>query len=208
MGAEVIFLIAILVMSVVIHEVAHGVAANYLGDPTAKLQGRLTLNPLPHVDPMGSVILPGILALSSAPFLFGWAKPVPYNPYNFQRGGRWGEAFVAAAGPAANLALAVVFGLAIRFGLVPPEALSLATAIVFLNILLALFNLIPIPPLDGSKILSALLPRSLALSYARVRGVLEHNIFLAFGIVIIGVLLFGAQLASLIAFFTRILIGA
>lgn len=207
MGAEVIFLIAILVMSVVIHEVAHGVAANYLGDPTAKLQGRLTLNPLPHVDPMGSVILPGILALSSAPFLFGWAKPVPYNPYNFQRGGRWGEAFVAAAGPAANLALAVVFAFAIRFGLVPPEALSLATAIVFLNVLLALFNLIPIPPLDGSKILSALLPRSLALSYARVRNILEHNIFLAFGIVIIGVLLFGAQLASLIAFFTRILIG-
>ena len=83
MGSDIIFLIAILVVSVVIHEVSHGFAANYLGDPTAKLAGRLTLNPVSHIDPMGSVVLPAILALSGSPFLFGWAKPVPYNPNNF-----------------------------------------------------------------------------------------------------------------------------
>lgn len=208
MGADIIFLIAILVVSVVIHEVSHGFAANWLGDPTAKLEGRLTLNPVSHIDPMGSVILPAILALSSSPFLFGWAKPVPYNPYNFQRGGRWAEAIVAFAGPAANITIALVFGLLIRFNALPAEMAPLAISIVFLNILLAIFNLIPIPPLDGSKILGQLLPRSLAVGYERLRGMLEYNPFLGFGVVIIFILLFGSSFAAIISSITQLIIGA
>ncbi|MAZ67321.1 site-2 protease family protein [bacterium] len=208
MGVEVIFLIAILVVSVVIHEVAHGFAANYLGDPTAKLQGRLTLNPVSHIDPMGSIVLPAILALSSSPFLFGWAKPVPYNPYNLQRGGRWSEAMVAFAGPAANIAIALIFGIFIRFGALPASMVSLAVSIVFLNILLAVFNLIPIPPLDGSKILPQLLPRGLALQYERIRVMLEGNILLGFGIVLVFILLFGSQFATVISAISRFIIGA
>jgi len=104
-----LFLIAVLVMSVVIHEVAHGYAAYMQGDVTAKYQGRLTLNPIKHIDPLGSVILPGILLLLQTPFLFGWAKPVPYNPYNLSDQ-RWGELKVAIAGPLSNVAIALVFG--------------------------------------------------------------------------------------------------
>lgn len=208
MGADIIFLIAILVVSVVIHEVAHGFAANWLGDPTAKLEGRLTLNPVSHIDPMGSVILPAILALSSSPFLFGWAKPVPYNPYNLQRGGRWAEAIVAGAGPAANVLIALLFGIIIRLGVIPAEVMSLAVSIVFLNILLAVFNLIPIPPLDGSKILPQLLPYNMAVAYERFRAMLEHNLFLGFGAVILFILVFGSAFAAIISTLTRIIIGA
>lgn len=208
MGADIIFLIAILVMSVVIHEVSHGFAANWLGDPTAKLQGRLTLNPISHIDPMGSVILPTILVLSGSPFLFGWAKPVPYNPYNLRRGGRWAEAIVAAAGPAANLVIALVFGLLIRFSILPADITNLAVSIVFLNILLAVFNLIPIPPLDGSKVFAQFLPRSLAFKYDQLRGVLERNMFIGFGAIIVFILIFGSIFANIVSSITRLIIGA
>lgn len=208
MGADIIFLIAILIISVVFHEVSHGFAAHYLGDPTARLQGRLTLNPVKHVDPLGSLILPALLVLSSSPFLIGWAKPVPYNPHNFQRGGRWAEALVAAAGPAANVLIALVFGLLMRAGVFPAELTSLVISIVFINVLLAIFNLIPIPPLDGSKILSMLLPQGLRIQYERARGVLEQNFFLGIGAVIIFVLLFGAQFAGGLAAITRFIVGA
>ncbi|QSH39241.1 site-2 protease family protein [Candidatus Kaiserbacteria bacterium] len=208
MGADILFLIAILIVSVVIHEVSHGFVANWLGDPTARLEGRLTLNPVSHIDPMGSIVLPAILALSSSPFLFGWAKPVPYNPYNLQRGGRWAEALVAGAGPAANVLIALLFSVLIRLDVLPAAAASLAVSIVFLNILLALFNLLPIPPLDGSKVFPQLLPPSLAFQYHRLRMVLEQNLFLGFGVVIVFILLFGSWLASLITVITRFLIGA
>ncbi len=207
MSVEIIFLIAILVMSVVIHEVSHGVVANWLGDPTARLQGRLTLNPVSHIDPMGSLILPGILALSGSPLLFGWAKPVPYNPYNFQRGGKWAEALVAGAGPASNLLIALIFGMAFRFGLVPMEAMELGLYLVSINVLLAIFNMIPIPPLDGSKVLASLLPYPLSLSYDKFRTWLEWNPFLGFGIVLVGVLLFGNVLSAIVLSIVRIIIG-
>jgi len=131
--------------------------ANYLGDPTARLQGRLTLNPLSHIDPIGTILLPGILLITGSPFLIGYAKPVPYNPYNLK--GKWGETLVAAAGPGTNILLAVIFALLIRFGGVAMTTamLSAFETIVYINLLLALFNLIPIPPLDGSKVLSGLL---------------------------------------------------
>ncbi len=154
--------IAIVIFSIILHELAHGVVADWLGDPTARYSGRLTLNPLPHIDPVGSIIIPGILILTQSPFLIGWAKPVPYNPYNLKNQ-RWGEAMVAAAGPLTNILLAILFGLMIRFagafGL-PQTILSLFVTGVYLNLVLAIYNLIPIPPLDGSKILRSLLPSS------------------------------------------------
>lgn len=163
MDGSFIFIILILILSVVIHEVSHGYVAQMLGDPTARLAGRLTLNPLKHLDPLGSIIIPAILVLTNANILFGWAKPVPYNPYNL-RNQRWGEALVAGAGPLTNLFIAIVFGLFIRFGIlfdvisIAGPFVELASAVVYINILLALFNLIPVPPLDGSKVLASVLP--------------------------------------------------
>lgn len=157
---------AILILSIIIHEVAHGYAANSLGDPTARLAGRLTLNPIPHVDPLGSVVLPALLIFSGSSILFGWAKPVPYNPYNLKNQ-RWGEAIVAIAGSATNLLLALIFGLLVRFGTpigLDTTMISLATIISFTNLFLGLFNLIPFPPLDGFTTLRAVLPWSLERS--------------------------------------------
>lgn len=158
---ETIFFIIILLFSVVIHEVAHGFTAYILGDPTAKLAGRLTLNPIPHIDPVGSVMVPLILSLIPGGLIFGWAKPVPFNPYNL-KAGHYGPALVAIAGPVSNLLIALVFGLLIRLADVinisSTTFLTLASVVVLLNIVLAVFNLIPVPPLDGSKILFTLIP--------------------------------------------------
>src|SRR5690606_5801716 len=142
-------------------------AADWLGDPTARLQGRLSPNPLVHIDLLGSIIVPALLFISNAGILFGWAKPVPYNPYNL-RDPKWGEAKVAAAGPAVNLGLALLFGLLIRFSDVlglNAAFIELSSYIVYINILLAFFNLIPMPPLDGSKIIQPFLPASLQMGY-------------------------------------------
>ncbi len=157
---DFVFQIAILIMSVVIHEVSHGYAASMLGDDTARWQGRLTLNPLKHLDPFGSLILPA-MAYFLGGFIFGWAKPVPYNPYNL-RPGRWSEAIVAGAGPLSNLSIALIFGFILRSGITLGWAsqpfVEIVAIVVFINIVLAIFNLVPIPPLDGSKLLFALLP--------------------------------------------------
>ncbi len=165
MQPEIIFSIVVLVVSVILHEVAHGYMANYLGDPTARLAGRLTLNPIAHIDPIGSILLPALLAVTGSPLLIGYAKPVPYNPYNLR--GKFGETLVAASGPGTNLLLALLFALIIRFGAVSMTApmLGAFTIIVYVNLVLAFFNLIPIPPLDGSKVLSGILPRALAHKY-------------------------------------------
>ena len=167
------FSLVILIFSVILHEVAHGYMANWLGDPTARLGGRLTLNPLVHIDPIGSILLPAILVLTHSPILIGYAKPVPYNPYNLP--GRYDELLVAGAGPATNILLAVIFGLAIRF-IGGPETPLIDTfaLIVYINMLLALFNLIPVPPLDGSKVLSGLLPGSLGRAYDNFRMQFER----------------------------------
>lgn len=161
MEINILFSIIVLIFSVIAHEVAHGYVADYLGDPTARLQGRLTLNPVPHIDLFGSIILPALLILSKAGFIFGWAKPVPYNPYNL-KDQRWGTFAVAIAGVSVNFLIAVVFGLIIRFapelGIVSPAFLSISGTIVFLNVLLGIFNLVPLPPLDGAKVLFSLLP--------------------------------------------------
>ncbi|MBP9711687.1 MAG: site-2 protease family protein [Candidatus Pacebacteria bacterium] len=160
---DAIFYIAILIMSIVIHEVSHGFMAEYFGDDTARNEGRLTLNPIRHLDIFGSILLPAFLVLSNAGFLFGWAKPVPYNPNNL-RDLKWGTFWVAAAGVIANFFIAIIFGLIIRFTLplnFSPSFYSITSLIVVVNLGLGIFNLVPIPPLDGSKILFSFLPRSL-----------------------------------------------
>lgn len=192
-----IFSIVILIFSIVIHEFAHGWMADSLGDPTAKHLGRLTLNPIPHIDLMGSIIIPLFLLLSNSGFIIGWAKPVPYNPYNL-KDQKNGPALVGAAGPASNLLLALIFGIIIRILLIQGIAMDssiimLFSIIVFYNILLAIFNLVPIPPLDGSKILFHFMPYSMH----GIRETLERNgmlfliLFIFFGFqLIIPIMLF------------------
>jgi Zn-dependent protease len=165
----IILSLVILIFSIIAHEVAHGYAANSLGDPTARLAGRLTLNPVPHIDMIGSIVLPAILVLTHSPILFGWAKPVPYNPYNL-RNQRWGEVGVAIAGIVTNLFLALIFASIIRFGIgvgLSEPVLQFAGEIAFINLFLGLFNLIPFPPLDGFTALRAALPWKLSSSLHR-----------------------------------------
>lgn len=206
-----IAMIVALVLSVVIHEMAHGYAANWLGDPTARLQGRLSANPLVHIDPLMSVILPGLLILTGSPVLFGAAKPVPYNPYNFTNQ-KWGEAIVAVAGPLANIFIAIVFAILLRNAEVlalSDTFIGLSVNIVMLNIFLALFNLVPIPPLDGSKILPKFLPFALAMKYDNFRRFMERNIALSFAIVIISFMVFlGPIIYSFTYNLTTTLLGA
>ena len=156
---QIIFSIAVLIFSVIAHEVSHGYMAQYLGDPTARFAGRLTLNPVKHIDPIGSILVPVSLVLLNTGFVFGWAKPVPYNPYNL-RDQKWGDAKVAASGPLTNFGIALIFGLILRFGATALSApmIQLIDVIVIINIVLGVFNLVPIPPLDGSKVLMSVLP--------------------------------------------------
>lgn len=161
-----IFLYLVIIISAVVHEYSHGWVADRLGDPTARLAGRLTINPVPHLELFGTIILPLMLLLFNAPFI-GWAKPVPFNPYNL-RDQRWGTFKVALAGPAANFGLALLLSGGLRaLGSIDlvgflPERLGLLPVflgwIIYINIMLGLFNLIPVPPLDGSKVIPELLP--------------------------------------------------
>ncbi len=155
-----VFAIAILIFSVILHEISHGYAAYLLGDSTAKYAGRLTLNPLKHLDIWGSIIVP-ILTYRFGGFILGWAKPVPFNLYNLKNQ-KWGPAIVGAAGPLANILVVVIFGVFIRIGgnfaLLPLSFFQIAALVVLVNLQLTVLNLVPIPPLDGSRLLSAFLP--------------------------------------------------
>lgn len=171
-----IFFLVVIILSAIIHEYAHGWMANELGDPTAQLAGRLTLNPIKHIDLFGSILLPiGMWLISGGSFLFAYAKPVPYNPHNL-KDPRWDSVKVAVAGPGSNIVLALVFGLLIRFGVLPAAVMEFASIIVYANILLAVFNMVPIPPLDGSKLLYALLPDT--EQWIRIKYNLERYGFL------------------------------
>ena len=169
-----LFSLVVLLFSIIIHECAHGLAAERRGDPTARMEGRITLNPIPHLDPIGSILLPGIMifmSLFGAPlFIFGWAKPVPINPYNLNDPKR-DMIWVGLAGCAANFGIALVLSLLARILITGP--LSLAAVVLFygvsINLILAFFNLIPIPPLDGSHILRNILPPEAARKYDRIQ---------------------------------------
>jgi len=151
-------------MSIVVHEVAHGYVADRLGDKTARYAGRLTLNPLPHIDFFGSIVVPAVLILSQSGFLIGWAKPVPFNPHNTSNPKKSG-AIIALAGPAVNISIAIIFSIFLRLmPYVAPatemtsDIASVFITIVITNLVLAIFNLVPIPPLDGHHVLYAILP--------------------------------------------------
>jgi len=152
--------------AIILHECAHGLVAYWMGDDTAKNQGRLTLNPIKHIDPVGSIIIPGALFLLHSSFLFGWAKPVPVNFRNIKNF-RSGLILVAIAGPVTNIILALGYIWLYRLHVLPQMSDVWAWAILF-NIALCVFNLLPIPPLDGSRIVSGLLPRSWMVQYNRL----------------------------------------
>jgi Zn-dependent protease len=176
---QLVYGIPILLFSVVVHEYAHGWTAYRAGDPTAMMAGRLTLNPIPHIDLVGSIIVPLIIILTGSPIFFAWAKPVPVNPMNF-RNGRRDDMRVSFAGPLSNIALAaVLIVIGVLLGLVLSPALfagnsvfsAVPRIIVFgiqINLILAVFNLIPIPPLDGSHILGNLLPPDQRMAYEQI----------------------------------------
>jgi len=196
-----IFLIIVLVFSAIFHEYMHGFAAFKLGDPTAKNAGRLTFNPLKHLDWFGSVLLPLMMVFSGVSFIFAWAKPVPYNPFNL-KDRKYGDAKVGASGPLANFALALVFGLILRF--VPIMSLTFAgflSIIVYVNLMLMVFNLIPIPPLDGSKILAAFLPEK---EKERYLGMERYGLIA----VIIFVMLLGDLIIIPVDWLFRLITGA
>ena len=180
-----IFQLVILIFSVIIHEVSHGLVALGLGDTTAKDAGRLTLNPLKHLDFFGSFLLPiSLYLVSGGSFIFGWAKPVPYNPFNL-KDSKKGSGLIAAAGPVSNFLLALLTSLILRFG----NYLNLGFNPVFLeiaiivNLSLMIFNLVPIPPLDGSKILFSLLPRKFDYLFGALEryGMMIFILFIFFG---------------------------
>lgn len=166
----IVFQLVVLIFSIIIHEISHGFMALKLGDETAKDAGRLTLNPISHIDPIGSVILPLVMFLVGSPILLGWAKPVPYNPLNLHKDPKYGPLKVALAGPFSNLLMALIFGLFIRFGfdIMSTQTVGLLSIIVLLNCVLFIFNMLPLPPLDGSKILTTLLPFKYAIRIERM----------------------------------------
>ncbi len=197
---DTIFGVLILIFSVVAHEVSHGYAALALGDRTALYAGRLTMNPLKHLDPIGSILVPILTIMAGAGF--GWAKPVPYNPANL-RDKKWGDTKVALAGPLTNLGIATVFALFVRVGasILPPEAVSLMLMIVTINVVLAVFNLIPVPPFDGSKVLHNLLP----YRYQYIYQYMERYWIVMLVIVVFFVWEFISPIVNLII---RLLVGA
>ena len=197
----IIFQIIVLIFSAIIHEYMHGWMADRLGDPTAKNAGRLTLNPLPHIDPFGSILMPAILVLTNAGFVFGWAKPVPYNPNNLSDQ-KYGSAKVAAAGPLANLIVALFFGLILRLApITSPQLILFIQIIVFINLLLMVFNLLPLPPLDGSKVIAPFLPHSWQVRFAAME---RYGIF----IVLLFVMLGFQIIIPIISFLFRLIVGA
>jgi Zn-dependent protease len=198
---SLVYLLPVLLFSVIVHECAHGYVAEWWGDPTARMLGRLTLNPLPHIDPMGSILVPGLLLLSGSGILFGWAKPVPVTPENF-RDRRMGDITVSLAGPASNILLALGMAgvLAVAAAISGPAGVSAPVLTlcyygIMLNLVLAVFNLLPIPPLDGSHVVANLLPRPAAYAYQSMGQ---------FGLLLVFLLLFIPGLMSTIFLPARI----
>jgi len=199
-----IFQVIVLIFSVIIHEYMHGWMANYLGDSTAKDAGRLTINPIPHIDIWGSIFLPLIFIITKMPFMFGYAKPVPFNPYNLSDQ-KYGSAKVALAGPLSNFVIALFFGLLLRFfsGYFMEFnviLIDLLQIIVYLNIFLMVLNLLPIPPLDGSKVLLPFLPYNAQMKF------LQYEQF-GFAFVLLFIFFGFSLIIPIINFLFRLIVG-
>lgn len=219
-NVDIIFMIPALLFAVIMHEIAHGYVAYQIGDDTAKREGRLTLNPVPHIDPFGSLLIPGILILVGSPFLFGWAKPVPINPYNFRKVDyRLGIAITSFAGPFVNIALAVIFSLLYKLSVDVDILTSIASFVgqwfvdsimipiaiffkylVLVNLIIGIFNLIPIPPLDGGQIVLSLLPIHL---YQKIAPYEQYGFFIVMILLISGIM--GIIISPIYNFFISLL---
>ncbi|HRR95944.1 MAG TPA: site-2 protease family protein [Candidatus Ratteibacteria bacterium] len=193
---EQIIILVIFFFSVIIHEISHGYIALLNGDDTAKIMGRLTLNPISHIDPFGTIILPLFLFLVHSPFIIGMAKPVPINPFNFRDQDK-GMLTVGLAGPLSNILLGTIFALLVRFlSAGPGRDIFLFSA--YINYILAFFNLIPIPPLDGSRVLAVFLPYNIRIRYESIER---------FGIFIVIIILFLFNIGNLLFTFTKIIVN-
>ena len=202
---NIIYMLAVnaipLLLAITLHEAAHGYAARVFGDRTAEMLGRISLNPLKHIDPIGTLLIPGVLILLKSPFLFGWAKPVPVN-FNNLRHPKTDMIWVAAAGPGANLAMGIGWALLMRLAGDSPTLTAIAGAGIYWNALIMLFNLLPILPLDGGRIVAGLLPGPLAYKYSRLE---PYGFFIVLALIAIPGLLstiLGPLLGLVIQFFT------
>jgi len=201
--SHLVISIVVFIMVIVAHELAHGWAAYRLGDPTAKYAGRLSLNPLKHLDPIGSVLLPAMLAITGSPVIFGWARPVPVNPMNFSDP-RKGMLITSLAGPGANFLLALIFAAIFKTGLFPPNSIPWIFLLygILISLVLGIFNLIPIPPLDGGGIVSSILPPELAVKYMRVE---RYGFLILIALLYLG--LFDGFIFPLVRVLTRMLVS-
>lgn len=194
------------IVAIVIHESAHAYVADQLGDPTARIEGRISLNPIKHIDPVGTILIPGLLLLTGTGFVFGWAKPVPINPYNFKKPIR-DRLLVALAGPVSNFLIACIFALIYRLAPGGTNLPTLYIAIITINLVLMMFNLIPIPPLDGSAILPYVFKNNAGLLYSMER----QGYMYLLGLLVIDSLTNGMILGVIVhlpvQFFLRIFIG-
>lgn len=196
-----VFSVIVLIISVMFHELAHGIVADRMGDPTPSLAGRLTLNPLAHMEWVGSFLVPLLCVISGTGFIIGWAKPVPFNPRYFSHK-RWGPAWVAAAGPITNIILVIIFAAVFRSIAGNPAwagFAQIAALVVVINISLAVFNLMPLPPLDGHHILGAIIPvyREWADRLMGTYGIM---------VTLLAIFLAGSIIAPIVSFFIRLLL--
>ena len=173
-----------LLFAITLHEAAHGWIASKLGDHTARMMGRVTLDPTKHIDPIGTIAIPLVLLLSSSGFIFGWAKPVPIN-FNALRNGKNGMIWVALAGPGANIVMAIcwLFLMIIAINMNIAVLIEMGRIGILVNCVLAVFNLLPIPPLDGSRVISALLPNRLAYQYNQLE---QYGLYILLGLMFLG----------------------
>ena len=173
-----------LLFAITLHEAAHGWVASKLGDHTARMMGRVTLDPTKHIDPIGTIAIPLVLLISSSGFIFGWAKPVPIN-FNALRSGKSGMIWVALAGPGANLLMAIgwLFVMIIAINMNIPVLIEMGRVGILVNCVLAVFNLLPIPPLDGSRVISAFLPNRLSYQYNQLE---QYGLYILLGLMFLG----------------------